>query len=79
MTDERRRCGGIGAVGRQRIRRRQVHVVLKQTVVRACRLADLERVSRISVRASVHTLPIAVQVVEAVVLFVDDNDVIDSR
>ena len=40
-------------------------------------LADLKRVRRVGVCTPVHTLPAAVQVVEAVVLFVDHHDVID--
>src|SRR5207249_139643 len=40
---------------------------------------DLRRVARTSLRKAVDALPAPVQVVEAVVLLVDDDDVVDPR
>jgi hypothetical protein len=48
-------------------------------VVRVAELVDLQRVSGVGVRTTVHALPAAVQVVEAVVLLVDHHDVVDLR
>ena len=69
--------GRIVAGHRKRRRRRQVDVVLEQTSVRRSVLGNLGCVRRIGVRAPVDPLPAPVQVVEAVVLLVDDDDVID--
>jgi hypothetical protein len=66
-------CRG-GAVCRQ-WRRRQVDVVLEQTVVSGAALADLRGVG--GVGSSVDALPSAIEIVEAVVLFVDDDHVVD--
>ncbi len=68
----------VRAVGRQR-RRGQVHVELLQAVVGDAVLVDLRGVRGVGVRAAVHALPAAVEVVEAVVLLVDDHDVLDLR
>ena len=64
-------------VARER-RRRQVHVVLLQAGVGVAGLVDLRACAPASaLREAVHALPAAVQVVEAVVLLVDDDDVLD--
>jgi hypothetical protein len=62
--------------------RLQVDVVHVQALERrrerrwAC-LRNLQRVGGVGVGKPVHALPAAVQVVEAVVLLVDDDDVLD--
>jgi hypothetical protein len=55
----------------------QVDVVLQQALERRPRLVDLRGVGFVRAREPVHALPRAVQVVEAVVLLVDDDDVVD--
>jgi hypothetical protein len=63
-----------GAVCRQ-WRRRQVDVVLEQTVVSGAALADPRGVG--GVGSSVDALPSSIEIVEAVVLLVDDDYVVD--
>ena len=69
------------ARGVRRRLRLQVRVVLVQALVRRERarpgLPDLRRVRGIGVGEAANALPAAVQVVEAVVLLVDDDDVVD--
>ena len=75
-----RRAGGVRALAhRCERRRRQVDVELQQTAVRESVLVVLERLDRRRVLQAVHTFPAAVQVVEAVVLLVDDDEVLDLR
>src|SRR5438876_10335738 len=78
VARERRAGRRVGAVGGER-RRRQVDVVLHQAGVRRAGLADLDRVSGVGPVEAVDVLPAAVQVVEAVVLLVDDDDVLEPR
>src|SRR5204863_256026 len=67
-----------GAVGLLR-RRGEVHIVLEQACIRGgAVLFDLERVRGGRVRPPIHAWPAAIKVVEAVVLLVDHNDVVDS-
>src|SRR4029453_19483715 len=70
--------GGVGAGRRQR-RRGQIHVVLEQAVIRRAGLVDLDGAGRGGGAQAVHLLPAAVEVVEAVVLLVDDHNVVDRR
>src|SRR5438067_10046645 len=42
-------------------------------------MVDLLRVARSRILATVHALPAAVEIVEAVVLLVDHHDVVDAR
>src|SRR5215470_9306533 len=72
-------CGRGVAASRGERRRGQVDVVLLETRVLGSALADLDRVSCSSARDTVHPLPPTIEVVEAVVLLIDDDDVLDLR
>ena len=66
----------IGACGRQR-RRGQVDVHLEQARVGRTALVHLRRLRSGRTRKAIDAFPASVQVVEAVVLLVDDDDVLD--
>ena len=78
LVDEVARESGdrVGALHRQR-RRGQVHVLLEQAGVATAGLPDLQRVIGVGTGEAVDPFPTSVDVVEAVVLLVDDDDVID--
>ena len=79
---EGRRAGVVGTAGRQR-RRCQIDVVLQQALVfRHIVLPDLRGVGKVGKRQPVdgiamHFAPQPIQIVEAVVLLVDDDDMLE--
>jgi len=71
--------GGVVAGCGQRTRRGQVGIVLQQAAIGLAGLVDLDGVGRAGVGKAVHAFPTAVEVVEAVVFLVDDDEVFDFR
>src|SRR5262249_11940869 len=78
VTDEWGSGGGVAASRRER-RRGQVDVVLLEAGVWGCALAELGGVGCFGFRYAVDPFPAAIEVVEAVVLLIDDDDVLDLR
>ena len=71
-----RRTRGVVAARRQLVR--EVDVVLQQAREGGTVLLDLQRMRGVGTRQAVDAFPAAIQVVEAMVLLVDDDDVVDA-